>query len=164
MPFFDLEMAYDPVSRSCDLVIGDDGDLAIDVTPVTPMLISIGSDARAETDDPLPDGETWLNAYAGENKRRGWAGDALDPAGNRRGSKLWLLNRAKETEGTRLFVEDALRDCLDWAETETGFPAGVSAFWLPSTRATGARLAYTAFVRDEPLSGEIRLALPLEAA
>lgn len=155
MPFFDAKLVFDPETRSCDVRIGDDGDLDIDETPVTPMLISIGSDARAAIDDPLPAGQEWTNVDPGENLRRGWPCDALDPRGRRRGSKLWLLDRAFKTEETRLFAETALKTSLAWAEAETGRPAEISVFWLPDQRGgnTVGRLGYTAFIADREPDG-----------
>ena len=54
--FLDAALIFDPETRRADLQLGDDGDLVLDGTPVTPMLISLGSDRRAGPDDELPDG------------------------------------------------------------------------------------------------------------
>jgi hypothetical protein len=81
--FFDLAIVYDPNKRLCDLALGDDGDLLIDETPITPMLLSIGLDRRAAPDDPLPDGRSQFLAPVSFSERRGCPGDALDlPAGS----------------------------------------------------------------------------------
>lgn len=149
--FFDLALAYDPATRSCDLVLGEDGDLAIDETSITPVLLSIGLDRRAAPDDPLPAGRTEFLAPSSFSERRGGPGDALDLAGERAGSKLWLLDRAKQTETTRLLVEMWLRESLEWARRDTGVPAEIEVTWLrPET------LKYSVFVADAELTRTIR--------
>lgn len=128
--FLDAALVYDPTTRRADLELGEDGDLLLDETPVTPMLISLGTDRRAEPDDELPDGVDALNAATSFVTRRGWAGDALDALGRRIGSRLWLLNRAKQTETTRRFCEIWAAEALAWAGLELGRPAEVEAGWL----------------------------------
>lgn len=125
----DIALAFDPVSRRCDVVVAD-GDLVLDATPRTPMLMSLGLDRRAEPDDALPDGVPDEAAPAHLDLRRGWAGDALDGAGRRTGSRLWLLNREKQTESTRARAETYAAQALQWLADERGFAPGVSASWL----------------------------------
>ena len=48
--FLDLALHYDPARGCCDLVFTGQ-DLALDRTPITPMLVSLGSDRRARADD-----------------------------------------------------------------------------------------------------------------
>lgn len=144
--FFDLALVYDPVTRRCDLAIGDDGDLVIDDTSITPVLLSIGLDRRAAPDDPLPEGRTDM-LTASFSERRGWAGDGLDARGERVGSRLWLLDRAKQTETTRLLFRFWLEEALAWAERETGRPADIDVAWVrPQT------LGYRVLVADAALS------------
>jgi phage gp46-like protein len=128
--FLDCALVYDPTTRRADLELGEDGDLLLDETPITPMLISIGTDRRAEPDDELPDGVDALNASTSFVTRRGWSGDALDPLGRRIGWRGWLLNRAKQTEMTRRFCEIWAGEALAWAGLELGRPAEISATWL----------------------------------
>lgn len=128
--FYDIALLYDPKTRRCDLMIGDDGDLVIDETPITPVLLSVGLDRRAAPDDPLPEGRTQFLVQSGIDARRGSAVDALDPYGDRIGSRLWLLDRAKETETTRLLFSSWLTECLEWAKRETGIPAEIDVQWL----------------------------------
>lgn len=130
MSFFDLALVYDPTTRSCDLALGDDGDLIVDETSLTPMLLSVGLDRRAAEDDPLPAGRSEWLASAGIAERRGWAGDALDTASERIGSRLWLLDRAKATETTRLIFLMWLDEAMAWAKRETGQAAELAAEWL----------------------------------
>ncbi len=144
--WFDIALVFDPETRTGDLALGPDGDLLIDETPLTPMLISLGSDRRAHLDDDLPTGVDALNASSSFVTRRGWAGDALDPFGRRIGSRLWLLDREKQDELTRLFVEDIAREALRWVGTETGTAAGIAVSWLRS-----GILALTCRVADTEL-------------
>lgn len=145
--WFDIALVFNPETRSCDLALGPDGDLLIDETPLTPMLISLGSDRRAHPDDDLPTGVDALNASSSFVARRGWAGDALDPFGRRIGSRLWLLDREKQDELSRLFVEDIAREALRWVGAETGTPAGITVSWLRR-----GVLALTCRVADTELS------------
>lgn len=132
MAFFDIGLTYDPATRRVDLSLGPDGDLVIDMTPATPMLLSLGCDGRAGADDELPSGRD--EALNGNSPsfltRRGCPGDALDAQGRRTGSLLWLLERAKQTEITRQRAEDYISACLAWAEDETGSAAEVEVDWL----------------------------------
>lgn len=130
MSFLDAALAFDPTSRRADLVLGEDGDLLLDETPATPMLISLGTDRRAEPDDELPTGIDALNAQTSFVARRGWVGDALDSRGRKIGCRIWLLDRAKQTETTRRFCEIWAEEALAWAEAEIGQAAEVAAEWL----------------------------------
>lgn len=130
MSFLDAALVFDPATRRADLVLGADGDLLLDETPVTPMLISLGTDRRAEPDDELPSGIDALNAATSFVARRGWVGDALDRLGRKIGCRIWLLDRAKQTETTRRFAIVWAEESLGWAEIELGRPAEVSAQWL----------------------------------
>src|SRR5262245_60332068 len=140
--FYDLALIFDQSTRRCDLALDADCNLAIDTTPITPMLLSIGLDHRASPDDPLPDGRSQFLAPASYSERRGCAGDALDPFGDLSGSLMWLLSRAKQTEQTRQLCAYWLAQCLAWALDETGEAAEIDVVWL-QTGATGI-LKYTA--------------------
>lgn len=139
MPF-DVALRYDPATRRCDLAI-ERGDLAVDRTLATPMLVALFTDRRARPDDALPSGTSEFLVPSAANPRRGWVGDALDGEGRRLGSLLWLLNREKQTEQTRLralaYAEQALADLA----SRTGLAASVEAQWLRrGTLALAARL------------------------
>lgn len=80
-----------------DLLIGSNNDfqlrgadLATDGGLETTVRLCLGTDARALPDDVLPDGS---------QDRRGWWGDAFAPvAGDRIGSRRWLLAREKQRD------------------------------------------------------------------
>lgn len=129
MAFLDVALTYDPQARACDLAFGEDGDLVLDDTSVTAMLMSVGLDRRAAADDELPAGRSRFLAPASFSERRGCPGDALDPFGQFTGSRVWLLDRAKQTETTRQLFEFWLKEALDWATSETGRAAEVEAEW-----------------------------------
>lgn len=97
----------------------------------TAVLISLFTDRLADPDDVIPDGT---------DDRRGWWGDA----GRDRplGSKLWLLERAKQTEATRLRAADYMQTALDWM-IDAGVAAEVvvTAEWLrPGVLGAGIRI------------------------
>ncbi|MFA7416123.1 MAG: phage GP46 family protein [Rhizobium sp.] len=145
--FYDLALGYNRDKRRCDLVIGDDCDLVIDETPITPILLSIGLDRRAAPDDPLPEGRSQFLTPVSYCERRGSVGDGVDPFGEMSGSRLWLLNRAKETDTTRELCAFWLEESLAWAEPETGVPAEIEVGWVRA-----GVLGYRVLVEDASLS------------
>lgn len=72
------------------------------------VYISLFSDARAD------DGDELLSAADGKRDRRGWWAEGLAGDGDRFGSKLWLLVRAKESAETRARARDYAEDALRW--------------------------------------------------
>ncbi len=102
----DLALAFDPLTSAADLVI-EKGGLRMDGGLTTAVMISLFTDRRADADDPI-------DPLASDGDRRGWAGDLLEDEGERTGSRLWLLARAKLTEETRSLVELYVAECLDW--------------------------------------------------
>jgi phage gp46-like protein len=82
-------------------------DLETDHGLVTALLLSLFLDRRAEDDDVPPSGNP--------DDRRGWWGDQfLEVKGDRYGSRLWLLSRAKLTNETALLAEEYSREALAW--------------------------------------------------
>ena len=122
--FIDTALAYNPVTARCDLVF-DGTDLAIDNTPVTPVLLCVGLDRRAHADDPLPDPTVQGYSPATLNARRGWCGDFMDALGRLAGSRMWIVRRMKWVEQTRLFAEAALREPLEILANTRGIPISV---------------------------------------
>lgn len=102
-----IGLAWSNFDAAGDLARTATGRLADDDTLATAVLLSLLLDRRARTDDALPD-------PAGD--RRGWVGDALSPraGGDRIGSRLWLLARAKQTEETRRRADAYAREALAW--------------------------------------------------
>lgn len=145
--FLDLALTYDTSKRRCDLTLAADFDLALDETPITAIILSVGLDRRAGEDDPLPEARSQFLTPSSFSERRGAIGDGLDPFGQMTGSKMWLLDRAKETETTRLMAEYWLQEALAWAETDTGTPAEIEVEWL----APGV-LGYRVVIEDNAVS------------
>lgn len=80
---------------SCgDLTVTHDG-LSLDEGLVSMVIICLFTDARASSDDIIPDGT---------DDPRGWPGDTFSDSPW--GSKLWLLDREKLTEDVRQRVAD----------------------------------------------------------
>lgn len=127
--FLDIALRHDPATRRCDIVFDGRG-IVLDRTPATPLLASLGSERRAEPDDELPDGATDGSLRAGLNPRRGWAGDALARDGQRAGSRLWLLERQKQTEDVRLTAEGIARQAVAWLEEREALEAECTATWV----------------------------------
>lgn len=101
----DLRLDYDADLQGADLVIAN-GLLQLDAGLRTAVLISLFSDARANESDELP---------ANDGDRRGWWGDSFSEIdGDRIGSRLWLLSRSKQTDGTLELARGYSRDALAW--------------------------------------------------
>lgn len=131
MSFCAIALSFDANTRTCDVVVGANGQVAMDFTPATPMLISIGSDRRALPDDTLP-----YDAGGSPlpfNARRGWVLDALDTGGRLIGSRLWLLHREKRSEDTRRRAKAYAAEGTEWIEVDYGVPVEVDAAWPADT-------------------------------
>ena len=92
--------------HGADLVLAGD-DLELDQGLETAVLVSLFSDARLEAGDELPEGESDL---------RGWWADG--GPGDRFGSRLWLLERAKVTQATLELARRYATEALEWLITE----------------------------------------------
>lgn len=127
-------LAWDGGTLTGDLALGL-GGLERDATLRSQVLISLFTDRRAAPDDPLPEPGT---------DRRGWVGDALATIeGDRIGSRLWLLRRAKQTEETRVRAIGYVREALAWLiEDRLAVRVDVDAAWL-RTGTLGCRVKIT---------------------
>ncbi len=104
----DLKLTWDLESGSADFEISDvdSNDLAIDDGLETAIILSLFCDRRAEDGDVLPEGET---------DRRGWWADVFPVvAGDKFGSRLWLIARSKETPDVLARGEEYAREALQW--------------------------------------------------
>lgn len=101
----DLALRWDGAAAAADLAVLAN-DLVLDAGLQTAVLLSLFLDRRAEDGDELP---------AGETDRRGWWADATPVvAGDRIGSRLWLLAREKETKATLERAQKYAREALKW--------------------------------------------------
>ncbi|MEW6647182.1 MAG: phage GP46 family protein [Pseudomonadota bacterium] len=91
-------------------------DISTDMGLRTAVIVSLFTDARAETDDELP---------AGDGDRRGsWD----DP---QRGSRLWLLAREKQTARTLERAREYAEEALAWlVEDGIARAVTVTAEWV----------------------------------
>lgn len=102
----DIALTWSNETGSADMLKIDD-DLASDRGLVTAAILSLFTDRRAENDDEPPSGD--------ETDRRGWWGDEFsDVEGDRIGSRLWLLDRAKRTNETVLRAKEYAIEALQW--------------------------------------------------
>lgn len=105
----DIALVFDPLSLSADIAV-ENGGLRMDAGLQTAVIISLFTDRRADDDDPIDP----LSPGGG---RRGWPGDLLEPPGQRYGSRLWLLQRAKmqeQLQDTAGLVEQYAAEALQW--------------------------------------------------
>ncbi len=102
----DLALRWNVAAGVADLLMID-SDLASDRGLETAVLLSLMLDRRAEPDDVPPSGDA--------TDRRGWWADAFLPVeGDKIGSRLWLLDRAKRTNETALRAKEYTLEALAW--------------------------------------------------
>ena len=103
-----------------------DQDLAGDDGLETAIILSLFTDRRALEDDPLPDGS---------DDRRGWWADAY-VGQDHIGSRLWLLEREKDTREVVNRARDYAEEALQWL-VEDGIALGIEvmAGWVESSGA-----------------------------
>ena len=100
----DLKLAWSNELGAADLSVSAN-DIERESGLQTAVLLSLFTDRQAEAGDVLPDGGT---------DRRGWWADAFpDVDGDRIGSRLWLLSRAKPAEWVGRAAEYA-KEALAW--------------------------------------------------
>jgi phage gp46-like protein len=102
----DIALLFDANTLLADLGISG-GGLTMDPGLDTAVIISLFTDRRAEPDDPI-------DPLSPTGDLRGWAGDLLAEPGDRIGSRLWLLRRAKMTDETISLVKAYAEEALQW--------------------------------------------------
>jgi phage gp46-like protein len=101
----DIGLFWDATSQAADLAVAAN-DLAADDGLETAVMLSLFTDRRAEDGDVLP---------AGETDRRGWWGDSVpEVAGDRIGSRLWMLAREKDTAAVLERAKEYAEEALAW--------------------------------------------------
>lgn len=132
----DIRTVFIDMEHSADLAL-EQFALATDDGLETAVILSLFSDARANDDDALPIGQT---------DRRGWWADAYPvEAGDRFGSRLWLLRAAKQ-------LQQSLNDARQYAEE--------SLAWLVEDGAARKVEVETFIVRDEVMGMIVRIHRP----
>lgn len=111
----DLALVYDPQLQAFDLAIRD-GDLLGDDTLASAVLASLMADRLVEAYEVKP-----------REDRRGWWGDAFAQiAGDKTGSRLWLLEREKQLAGVVQDCKHYCEEALQWA-IDDGIATAVTA-------------------------------------
>lgn len=95
----DITISWSAADGRGDWTIAPGGDLDTGDDLATAILLSLFTDRQANADDAIPDGTT---------DRRGWWGDPEI------GSRLWLLDRSKQTEAVRRKAADYIAEALQW--------------------------------------------------
>jgi len=112
----DIKLTYDDSLMECDFSITDD-DLTLEDGLETAVFLSLFLDRRAEDDDELDN----------PNDKRGWWGDQVTSIpGDRIGSRLWLLERAKTDTDTLRAAEEYALEALEWMK-EDGIARDITA-------------------------------------
>jgi len=93
----------------------------------TSVLLSLFTDARAETDDPLPSNiRSQDRGQVPPGTLRGcWTDNYPTVEGDRIGSKLWLLRREKQTQETLNRAKQYANEALAWI-VEDGIASNVT--------------------------------------
>lgn len=140
----DFALKWNSALTVADLEVAAN-DLRSDEGLETSVMLSLFSDRRAESGDPLPDGE---------QDRRGWWGDSHPVVeGDRFGSRLWLLARAKPTEDTRVRAEEYAREALQWMlDDRVASRVDVTAEFLTAPRGLALTVTVHRPDRSDPLA------------
>lgn len=107
----DIALIWDPVRGRADMAMAGP-DLATDAGLETAVIVSLFTDRLAAEGDAIPDGTA---------DRRGWWGDMPIDATAQGvtppdliGSRLWLLDRALQTQQTLQLAETYAKEALQW--------------------------------------------------
>lgn len=100
----DLALTYDKQLDAFDISVDAlNADLSADDTLTTAVLLSLMTDRTAQVSEVEPGAD-----------RRGWWADAYAADGDQFGSRLWLLDREKQTATTLLRAKAYLTEALQW--------------------------------------------------
>jgi phage gp46-like protein len=122
----DIRLIWDPQQGRADVQLVN-GQLDTSEVLATWVIVSLFTDRRAEASDQLPSGVT---------DRRGWWGDSYaDNPGDRFGSRLWLLARARSNASLPLIARGYILEALQWL-IDDGIAAAVDAVcaFAPNTQ------------------------------
>lgn len=101
----DLRSAFVDMEHGADFALDALG-LEQDDGLETAVILSLFTDARARDDDALPHGQS---------DRRGWWADAYPAvAGDRFGSRLWLLRASKQLQESLTTAKQYAEEALAW--------------------------------------------------
>jgi len=103
-----IKLIYNNTSGEFDIDIVN-GDLVIDESLETAIIISLFSDRYATNKEELPKGEKDLH---------GWWGDSTLPDGDKIGSLLWTIRRNGITPDNIIKAKEYAIDALKWMITD----------------------------------------------
>lgn len=129
------------------VLAGASQDLASDEGLESAIVISLFTDRLAAAGDDVP-----VQAD-GAVDRRGWWGDAYaELQGDRIGSRLWLLQRAKQVPGTLRMAEQYAAEALQWL-VDDGVASEVrtTAEWVPPLHRGVLGLTVTVVRSQQPV-------------
>ncbi len=101
----DIRTLYTPEKMAFDWAIAGAG-LEEDDGLETAVLLSLFTDRRAAEDDPLPG--------VSDDRRGWWADQYQDVAGDKTGSRLWLIAREKQTASVLVRAQEYAEEALAW--------------------------------------------------
>jgi len=101
----DMRFVLETTDGYADIVMTD-RDVDRDAGFETAVLITIGTDRRADEEDNLPDGGGYRGGY--------WGDSVPDVPNDLIGCKLWLLKRSKGTERVIAEAAEYLREGFQW--------------------------------------------------
>lgn len=102
----DIALTWSNTTGDADLSMID-SDIASDRGLMTAAILSLFTDRRAENDDVPPSGDP--------SDRRGWWADQFAAVeGDKFGSRLWLLDRSKNTNETVLRAKQYVLEAWAW--------------------------------------------------
>ncbi|MFT9091666.1 MAG: phage GP46 family protein [Gluconacetobacter sp.] len=156
VPYVNIAIGWRAASRRGDVRVvassNGRGQIVIDRTPASTFLIAMLSHRRARSDDRIPG---TLNGVApgGLLAMRGWVGDAVRTDGRRTGSRMWLLEDAKQTEATRQAAIQYLSESVGEIAADHGHDYSVAADWIARGRLRATVVAYGVTVSTPVLVG-----------
>ena len=99
------DVGFFDVGTDCPDMVIENGDLKADNGLQTSALISVFSDRRVTLEE-LP---------AGDTDQRGWWADLIaESKGDLIGSRHWILDRVKASEGSAVEMESILKEAFEW--------------------------------------------------
>lgn len=139
----DIRTIYTPEKMAFDWAVAGAG-LEEDDGLETAVLLSLFTDRRANADDPL--------SGAADDRRGWWADQYQDVAGDKIGSRLWLIAREKQTASVLVRAQEYAEEALAWlvqdglarsvAATAEIVRAGVLGLTVEIARADGRASRY----------------------
>lgn len=145
----DIVLTWDMNLQGCKMIFASN-DVVTSQSLLTPVLVSIFTDARAAADDILPDPQDI-------DRRGSWMDETnIDKPNDAIGSRLWLLEREKATDENALRAKMYIEESLKWmleegicsllkVETEIQWPSQntpVLAFSVAIQKPDGTKESY----------------------